>query len=66
MMRLLVMIKKHDQEQEQEIDQNEEEEPRCSKRARTSKSFGPDFLTFLLENESLTFKEVMSNFEAPL
>ena len=38
-------------DQEQEIDQDKEEEPRRSKRARTSKSFGPDFLTFLLENE---------------
>ena len=27
-----------------------ENEPRRSKRAKTSKSFGPDFLTYLLEN----------------
>lgn len=35
-----------EQDQEQEIDQNEEKELRPSKRARTSKSFDPDFLTF--------------------
>ena len=38
-----------DHDQEQELDQNEEEELRRSKRARTSKSFGLDFLTYLLE-----------------
>ena len=59
-------ITSHDQEQEQEIDQNEEKEPRRSKRARTSKSIGQDFLTFLLENEPLTFKKAMSSPEAPL
>jgi len=53
-------------DQEQELDQNEEEEPRRSKRARTSKSFGPDFLTYMVENEPLTFKEAMSSPEAPL
>ena len=37
-----------------------------SKRARTSKSFGPDFLTYLLENEPLIFKEAMSSTEASL
>ena len=41
-------------------------EPRRSKRARTSKFFGSDFLTFLLENEPLTFKEAMFNAEASL
>ena len=61
-------ITSQDQEhdQEQELDQYEEEEPRRSKRARTSKSFGLDFLTFLLENKPLTFKETMSSPEAPL
>ena len=41
-----------------------EEEPRRGKRQRTSTSFGPDFLTFLLENEPQTFKEAMSSSEA--
>ena len=27
------------------------DKPRRSKRVRTSKSFGPDFLTYMLENE---------------
>ena len=41
-----------------------EENPRRSKRQRISTSFGPDFLTFLLENEPRTFKEAMSSLEA--
>ena len=40
-------------------------EPRRSKRTRTSKSFGPDFLTYLLEDEPQSFKEAMSSPEAP-
>ena len=36
------------------------EDPRHSKRKRTSTSFGPDFVTFLLENEPQTFKAAMS------
>ena len=36
-----------DQNQEQEV----EDEPRRSKRIRIEKSFGPDFLTYLLKNE---------------
>ena len=42
-----------------------EDEPRRSKRTKVAKSFGPDFLTFLLENEPKTFKEAMSTPEAP-
>ena len=42
-----------------------EDEPRCSKRQRTSSSFGPDFLTYMLENEPRTFKEVVTSPEAP-
>ena len=41
------------------------EELRRSKRMRISKSFGPDYLTYLLENEPQTFKEAMSSPEAP-
>ena len=40
------------------------EEPRRSKRQRTSTSFGPDFLTFMLEDEPKTFKEAMSSPES--
>ena len=42
-----------------------EDEPRRSKRQRTSTSFGPDFLTYLLENEPWTFKETVTSPEAP-
>ena len=47
------------------IKKDNEDEPRRSKRARTSTSFGPDFLTFLLESEPQSFKEAMSCPEAP-
>ena len=40
------------------------EEPRRSKRQRVPKSFGPDFLAFLLENEPQTFKEAMKSSKA--
>ena len=43
--------------------QQDDDEPRRSKRTRTSKSFGPDFLTYLLEDEPQRFKEAMSNLE---
>ena len=43
-----------------------EEALRRSKRARTSKSFGLDFLTYLLENEPQSFNEAMSTLEAPM
>ena len=42
-----------------------EDEPTRSKRQRTSSSFGPDFLTYLLENEPRTFKEAVTFPEAP-
>ena len=45
--------------------QQDDDEPRRSKRTRTSKYFGPDFLTYLLEDEPQSFKEAMSSPEAP-
>ena len=45
--------------------QQDDDEPRRSKRIRTSKFFGPDFLTYLLEDEPQSFKEAMSSLEAP-
>ena len=45
--------------------QQDDDEPRRSKRTRTSKSFSPDFLTCLLEDEPQSFKEAMSSPEAP-
>ncbi|XP_070041352.1 uncharacterized protein [Nicotiana tomentosiformis] len=54
---------KRPREEENESTFNEEN-PRSSKHQRTTTSFGPDFLTFLLENEPQTFKEAMSSSEA--
>nr|GEX43574.1 reverse transcriptase domain-containing protein [Tanacetum cinerariifolium] len=43
--------------------QSEEEnvEPRRSKRARIEKSFGPDFVSFMIENEPNTYREVVTS-----
>ena len=49
-------------EEEQEV----ENEPRRSKRVRIEKSFGPDFLTYLLESEPQIFTEVVNSHEGPL
>ncbi|WJZ97445.1 hypothetical protein VitviT2T_016048 [Vitis vinifera] len=51
------MLESQDQNEEVEV------EPRHSKRVRTEKSFGPDFLTFMLEGEPQTFKEVVNSTE---
>ena len=45
--------------------QQDDDVPRRSKRTRTSKSFGLDFLTYLLEDEPQSFKETMSSPKAP-
>ena len=47
------------------MEERNEVKPRRSKRAKTSKSFGPNFLTCMLEDESQSFKEVISTPEAP-
>ncbi|KAL0332983.1 UNVERIFIED_CONTAM: Retrovirus-related Pol polyprotein from transposon TNT 1-94 [Sesamum calycinum] len=46
-------------------DHQRDEEPRRSKRAKRAKTFGPDFLTYLLENEPRTINEALSSPEAP-
>ena len=46
-------------------DQQNDDVPRHSKITRTSKSFGPYFLTYLLEDEPQIFKESRSIPEAP-
>ena len=51
-----------DQNQEQEV----EDEPRRSKRIRIEKSFGSDFLTYLLENEPQSFQEDVNSPKGPL
>ncbi|GJX21866.1 retrovirus-related pol polyprotein from transposon TNT 1-94 [Tanacetum coccineum] len=45
----------HDERQDQL--EEEEVEPRRSKRARTEKSFGPDFVSFMVENEPTSYRE---------
>ena len=45
--------------------QQDDDETRRSKRTRTSKSFGLNFLTYLLEDEPQIFKKAMSSPEAP-
>ncbi|KAL0445959.1 UNVERIFIED_CONTAM: Retrovirus-related Pol polyprotein from transposon TNT 1-94 [Sesamum latifolium] len=46
-------------------DHQRDEEPRRSKRAKIAKTFGPEFLTYLLENEPRTINEALSSPEAP-
>ena len=41
------------------------EEPRRSKRARVEKSFRPNFLTYLLENEPQTYSQVVHCLNGP-
>ena len=60
--RTLEIAYESSQDQEEEV----EVEPRRSKRARTSTSFGPDFLTYFLESEPRTFKEAVSSPDGPL
>src|SRR3954469_24832096 len=54
------------QEPREEIEIEIEDEPRRSKRARTEKSYGTDFLTYMLEAEPQTFKEAVNSPEGPL
>ena len=44
-------------------DKDGEVELRRSKRARVEKSFGLDFLTYMLEGEPQTYKEVLNSTE---
>ena len=48
----------------QDEDTDGEVEPRRSKRARTEKSFGPYFLTYMLEGEPQTYKEAVNSTES--
>ncbi|XP_075504422.1 uncharacterized protein LOC142541854 [Primulina tabacum] len=41
------------------------EKPKRGKRARIEKSFGPNFLTYMLDDEPKTIQEALSNPEAP-
>ena len=51
-------------ENSQDVDTDGELEPRRSKRARTEKSFGPYFLTYMLEGEPQTYKEAVNSTES--
>ena len=50
-------------ENSQDENDNGEVEPRHSKRARVGKSFGQDFLIYMLEGERRTYKEAMNSIE---
>ncbi|GJW84186.1 retrotransposon protein, putative, ty1-copia subclass [Tanacetum coccineum] len=47
------------QDERQDQTEEEEVEPRLSKRARTEKSFGPDFVSFMEENEPTSYQEAV-------
>ncbi|KAD2805952.1 hypothetical protein E3N88_39329 [Mikania micrantha] len=53
----------HNEDQEQL--EAEEVDPRQSKRQRIEKSFGPDFLTYMVEGEPQTYREVVTSLERP-
>ena len=50
-------------ENSQDENNNGENEPRRSKRARVEKYFGLDFLTYMLEGEPRTYKETVNSIE---
>ncbi|GJR05996.1 retrovirus-related pol polyprotein from transposon TNT 1-94 [Tanacetum coccineum] len=45
------------QDERQDQSKEEEVEPKRSKRVRTEKSFGPDFVSFMVENEPTSYQE---------
>ena len=49
-----------------QVENQGDDQPRRSKRARMSKSFGLDFLTYMVENEPQTFHEAVTSPESPL
>ncbi|GJV45771.1 alpha-glucan water dikinase, chloroplastic-like protein [Tanacetum coccineum] len=51
------------QDERQYQPKEEEVEPRRSKRARIEKSFGPDFVSFLVENEPTSYREAVTSSE---
>ena len=59
---MLETINENCQDQNKEV----EVEPKRSKNARTKKSFGPDFLTYMLEGEPRTFKGTVNSIEGLL
>ncbi|CAM8943434.1 unnamed protein product [Rhodiola kirilowii] len=55
----------HQQEEVSEDDTNVEE-PRRSKRARVENSYGPDFVTFMVEAGPPTYNEAISSVDGPI
>lgn len=53
------------QDERQDQIEEEEVEPRRSKRARTEKSYGPDFVSFMLEHEPTSYREAVTSSEGP-
>ncbi|GKA43901.1 hypothetical protein Tco_0736625 [Tanacetum coccineum] len=51
------------QDERQDRPKEEEVEPRRSERARTEKSFRPDFVSFMVENEPTSYREVVTSLE---
>ncbi|GJV31364.1 hypothetical protein Tco_1391764 [Tanacetum coccineum] len=51
------------QDERQDQPKEEEVEPRRSKRARTEKLFGPDFVSFIVENEPTSYREAVTSSE---
>ncbi|GJU04611.1 zinc finger, CCHC-type containing protein [Tanacetum coccineum] len=51
------------QDERQDQTEEEEVEPRRSKRARNEKSFGPDFVSFMVENEHTSYREAVTSSE---
>ncbi|GJZ54302.1 hypothetical protein Tco_0609187, partial [Tanacetum coccineum] len=51
------------QDERQDRPKEEEVEPRRSERERTEKSFGPDFVSFMVENEPTSYREVVTSLE---
>ncbi|GJY79840.1 retrotransposon protein, putative, ty1-copia subclass [Tanacetum coccineum] len=50
-------------DERQDHPEEEEVEPRRSKRARTEKLFGPDFVSFMVENEPTSYREAVNSSE---
>ncbi|GJX26340.1 hypothetical protein Tco_0232636 [Tanacetum coccineum] len=51
------------QDERQDQPEEEEVELRRRKRARTEKSFGPDFVSFMVENEPMSYREAVTSSE---
>ncbi|GJY70723.1 hypothetical protein Tco_0474426 [Tanacetum coccineum] len=51
------------QDERQDQPKEEEVKPRRSKRARTEKLFGPDFVSFIVENEPTSYREAVTSSE---